>query len=621
MKELTNANLFFHSNGLNKINKEWFEKAQYALNPSNMKSWATGIRFSQIPDLIISHLKPALLNSYIDQAKSSGELDGSLFDKYYFIPCTDEKGNIRNLSLSPDVSPYVDQHLRNYMIDFLDRENLWEDAVKWYWNNSMTWTLEAMSREFCLGAQARMSEKTWSKVYSKTLCYAGSERFNEMFDIYAQNFVALFMRDFRAKHLEPTHFNLATFEEFLGLNSTSRGLQSILQPRIENERMMYLTTLSRATYQQLRKAVAIVDFPYDDTKIWPSASLETLSGSSKGEAVLKVERDENHGVLKKLIQDMNDETVDVMDSICHLWLKKSQSHQMKILIRADDILDLRGLRKQKNGQGQRGGYKSEWRERIANHMNILDHLWINSAKVASSLVEEKAFIISKLKDFQQVDSQGEYTWEVRPGDPLLQDMLEGKRQTALLSKKTLELDPYRQSYEKRAARYFSWLWRSRQSRAQYLKPIRVPTLLEAIHLEYKKSRSAKIIERFEKMLDVLKDKGIIANWQYDRVYENGRDWLELKLVVEPPQAIIDQYAKIKLPTKNTSKPLKSDRGPISNLGAQLKKERLRRRLTQMQAAEEIGIDQTTVSKLELERRTPDYHTARRIQQWFAKSSY
>lgn len=539
MKELTNANEYYGI-GLKKLDQEWFQKAHNALNPSNMKSWTTGIRFSQIPDLIISHLKPALLNTYINQAKSSGELDRSLFDKYYFIYCTDEKGNIRNLSLSPDVSPYVDQHLRNFMMDLFDRENVWEDAVKWYWNNSMTWTIESMSREFCLGAQARMSERTWSKVFSKTLCYAGPTRFNEMFDIYAQNFVALFMQSFQTRYLGLSHFSLATFEEFLGLNSPTRGLQSILQPKIENDRMTYLTTLSRAMYQQLRKAVAIVDFPYDDTKIWPSASLETLSGSSKGEAVLKLGRDENVNVLQKLTLDMNDETVDVMDSICHLWLKKSQTHPTKILIRADDILDLRGLRKQKNGQGQRGGYKSEWRERIANHMDILDHLWIDPAREASPHGEEKAFIISKLKGSQQVGSQGEYTWEVRPGDHLLREMQEGKRQTAWLSKKVLELDPYRQPYEKRAARYFSWLWRSRQSRAQYLKPIRVPTLLEAIHLEYKKSRSAKVIERFEKMLDVLKDKGIIANWQYDRVYENGQDWLDLKLVVEPPQAIIDQ---------------------------------------------------------------------------------
>lgn len=384
--------------------------------------------------------------------------------------------------------------------------------------------------------------------------------------------------------------------------------------------MTYLTTLSQAMYQQLRKAVAIVDFPYSDSKIWPSANLETQSGSSKGKAVLKVGRDENLSVLEKFPLGMNDETVDVMDSICHLWLKKAQSHQTRILIRADDILDLRGLRKQKNGQGQRGGYKSEWRERIANHMDILDHLWISPDKEGSPLDEEKAFIFSQLKDFQQVGSQGEYTWEVRPGDPLIREMQEGKRQTALLSKRVLELDPYRQSYEKRASRYFSWLWRSRQSRAQYLKPIRVPTLLEAIHLDYKTSRSAKIIERFEKVLDVLKDKGIIAHWQYDRVYKNGRDWLDLKLVVEPPQAIFDQYAKIKSPTKYPAKTLQSDKMMLFGIGPQLRNERLRRRLTQMQAAEEIGIDQTTVSKLELERRSPDSQTARKIEQWLQKSS-
>lgn len=604
MKELTNTNYFEQSQ--TRFNPEWLDKAQYALNPTNLKSWTAGVRFSSITDKIVAHLKPALLNSCLEKIKNHPEEHdhNSLLQKYYFIYCADERGNIRNLSFSPDVNQYVDQHLRNFMIDYLDRENGWEDAVKWYWNNSLTWTLEAMSQEISTGTQARMPERTWAKAYSKTLCYASPERFNQMFDIYAQNFVGLFMQSFHKKYLGTNQCCLTIFEEFLGLDSSPQSLKSILQPRVNYERISYITTLSQAMYQQLRKAVAIVDFSVKDTKIWPSASLWTPSGSSSGDALLKLST-----------TGMNDETVDVMDSICHLWLRKANMQEAKIEINADDILELRGLRKQKNGLGQRGGYKNEWRERIAAHMGILDHLWIKPQEDSVAAPEAKAFIIRQ-RNNQKENSKGDYTWEVRPGDPLIRDLQEGKRQTALISKRVLELDPYRQSYEKRAARYFSWLWRSRQSRTQYLEPIRVATLLEAINLEYNKSRSAKVIERFEKMLDILKDKGIIANWQYDQVYRNGREWLDLKLVVEPPQTIIDQYAKIRSSGKNPTTKGISKVVPLPYTGDQLKQERLRRCLTQLQAAEEIGINQTTLSKLELGRRNPDYRTVQKLQRWF-----
>ncbi len=618
MKEFTNANgAYLGSPGLN---QEWLEKAQYALNSSNLKSWTAGIRFSQVPDMITSHLKSALLNSYLNSiTQRLGEMDRDLLHKAHVIYCTDDRGNIRDLSLSPDVSERVDQHLCRFVMDLLDQGNVWEDAVRWYWNNSVIWTLEAMSQEFEQRTLSCMSERTWSKVYSKTLCYANAERFNSLFDIYAKNFVDLYLQSLQKEYLGPSRYSLVFYEEFLGLNAPAVGVQSILRPRMIKEKTSYLTTFSMAVYHQLRKAVATQEFTLHDNRIWLSANLETPSGSSSGRAIFKSENDLLINSCQELTKGMNDETADVMDSICHLWLKKSTSSQEKIMIHADDILDLRGLLRQKNGHGQRGGYKAEWRDRIAAHMDLLNRLWINPDGINSFTLEEKAFIISKSKNSPEAGSKGDYAWEVRPGNPLVRDLQKGKRQTSILSKRVFELDPYRQAYEKRAARYFSWLWRSRQSRGHYLEPIRIPTLLNAIHLEYQRSRSAKIIERFEKMMDALKDKEIIAGWQYDRIYRNGQDWLDLKLVVEPPQAIIDQYAKIKSGTKPI-KPPKSAGVSLNNLGEQLRKERLRRRLTQMQAAEAIGIDQTTVSKLELGRRSPDFQTARKIQQWFTTAS-
>lgn len=597
---------------VNGINQEWLDKAQYVLhNPQILRSWLRGLRNSLIPDVILSHLKPTLLNAYLNTALRQMEGQNSmLWQRPHFIFCTDEKGNVRNLSLSPDVNQHVEEYLRKYIVDLFDRENFWEDAVRWYFNNSVVWTLEAMTLEHGKG----ISSQSWANVYSKTLCYAGEKRFYNMFDIYAKNFVDLFMKDFPVGCRDGDADNLVFFEEVLGLNEKGTGYLINLELEVAKEKPSYLTTFSMANYQQLRKVIATQSFNQEENN-WPCASLQTPSGSSQGYAQLRMQEG-SALVVGELLEGMNDETVDVCDALCHLWLKKGPAQTDKIVIHADDILEIRGLRKQKNGQGQRGGYKREWRERIEKHLNILDHLWIAEDFSASP---EKAFIVAREKIDQKKGKEREYAWEVRPGDILLRDLQGGRRQTALLSEKVLELDPYRQSFEKRAARYFSWLWRNRQYRVQYLNPIRVTTLLDAVQMEYTKSRGAKTIERFEKMLDVLKDKQIIASWQYDKSYEKIKEWADLKIVVEPPQIIMDQYAKIKSTNKNTKR-MKPEESLPPDLGEKLKKERLKRRLTQLQAAEQIGIAQTTLSKIELGRRKPDQRTLYKLLQWLSIST-
>ena len=71
-------------------------------------------------------------------------------------------------------------------------------------------------------------------------------------------------------------------------------------------------------------------------------------------------------------------------------------------------------------------------------------------------------------------------------------------------------------------------------------------------------------------------------------------WLTWKIQVEPPQAVMDQYAGIK--PREPRKPSIPARGGIDP--EQIKKLRLQNGLTQMQAAEEIGISQSLISQLE-----------------------
>ena len=86
----------------------------------------------------------------------------------------------------------------------------------------------------------------------------------------------------------------------------------------------------------------------------------------------------------------------------------------------------------------------------------------------------------------------------------------------MLSAKALVYDPYRQRWEKRLARYLSYQWRCRAHNDNYLQPLRVATLLEAVGVKGELRYPARIREHLERTLDVLQRDRIIATWQYDR---------------------------------------------------------------------------------------------------------
>ena len=303
---------------------------------------------------------------------------------------------------------------------------------------------------------------------------------------------------------------------------------------------------------------------------------------------------------------------------------------MFVQVTADQILRLRGLQEQKNGKGKRGGYKREWKERIAGHIDILHNTWIatsqqtsryyskNSRKVEQN--EQKHRVILLADPATGGEAANKFQWLLRPGDLLAAHLKGSWRQTALLSQKILQLDPYRQAYEKRIARYFSWLWRSRQRKALYLEPIRIKTILDSICMNYQDARAAKVVERFEKMMDTLLDLGIINAWQYDGINVKWRDWLDCKIIVEPPAEIIQHYEKISSRSPKSKIDRKNGSQKFEISSEAFRAERLRRKMTQMQAAEQIGVHQTTISKLENGYIPNDKKIIQKIRKWMLEGA-
>ncbi|HEX5505960.1 MAG TPA: helix-turn-helix transcriptional regulator, partial [Thermomicrobiales bacterium] len=164
----------------------------------------------------------------------------------------------------------------------------------------------------------------------------------------------------------------------------------------------------------------------------------------------------------------------------------------------------------------------------------------------------------------------------------------------------LKYDPYRQTWEKRLARYLSWQWRTKARNSDYLRPYRVATLLDAVGKEVYARRPSRTRERLEQALDTLQRDEVIAAWQYDRWDEAATErhgwaerWLEATVLIEPPEVVREQYRGLERPAPARERAALPE-GPAERL----KQRRQELGLSQLQAAERLGISQTYFSLLE-----------------------
>ena len=162
-------------------------------------------------------------------------------------------------------------------------------------------------------------------------------------------------------------------------------------------------------------------------------------------------------------------------------------------------------------------------------------------------------------------------------------------------------DPYRQTWEKRLARYLSYQWRCRAHNGDYLQPFRVATLLDAAGAELDRRDPARTRARLEKALDTLLQDRVIAAWQYDRWEEHlvtrrgwAPHWLQTTILIEPPESIRGTYQRLAR-HETTAQPALP--APAS-LDERLKRHRKALGLTQLQAAEQLGISPSYLNRLE-----------------------
>lgn len=400
-----------------------------------------------------------------------------------------------------------------------------------------------------------------------------------------------------------------------------------------------------AIYHRFREKLAFQDFGISESEPWPTANLTTES--KKLQAVAHVRPDpqkvepflSNEELVKwpekmaEYVMSMNDLSADVLDIITASWLEKAE-HALDIApLKADDFLELRGLKEQKSGSGRRCGYKNRLRKEIASQIEILNSTWItvfemevaNPTKGKKRIRKEKwrgesrAIVVSsvfgKVKD--KTDSVDPYIWSIRPGDVFAKFLFGPGRQTALLSQKALHYNPKSQKWEKRLARYLAYQWKARSQGKNYLQAFSVKTLLEAVDTKLNTKHPLRTRERLEKALNTLEADSVISGWQYEKVDESivgnkgwGDLWLNWNILIEPPQMIIEKYWE--------KKALPAPSAPLPKLSKCMIEFREAWELTQMQAAEEIGISPATYCKIENGGRNIRKNTRKKVEKWLNK---
>ncbi len=425
----------------------------------------------------------------------------------------------------------------------------------------------------------------------------------------------------------------------------------------------HFAVFSPLEFQQLREAIVNPkSFERAEDSPWPVSRLGR--GATRGQAVLRPPAaDEQQELLPpeaveawaaemwRQRNELTDLDADALDALSAIWLWQAEDPRDGAFAGVDDLLELRGIKKKSGGpHGRRGGYEPEQRADMLRALHHIQNIWLDMAEVevfeetprrgkrkrVKKQVQSRAFVVTDRMGQMRLDGHIEVErFRFVPGEIFARFLLGAGRQWALLSAKALGYDPYRQTWEKRLARYLSWQWRIRAKDETYFQPYRVETLLERAGEKLNQTKPGRTKERLEKALDQLRADGVIAGWQYDRfddwfvgLTRKGwaKAWLRATVVIDPPDVVVDEYEKIRgsgeLAEGRTRLRGLASRGSLpaadqKDLGALVKERREQLGLSQSRAAEAIGVSQATISRLEGGRSKPDDTVKELLTKWLS----
>jgi DNA-binding XRE family transcriptional regulator len=422
-----------------------------------------------------------------------------------------------------------------------------------------------------------------------------------------------------------------------------------------------LVTMASLIYQVARETVSKNTFQQVEGIPWPTALFQ--KGNSHGEIQLRPismddldqlmlppEKVEEFAVrMWEQREELSDLDADVLDVLSHIWLEQVTSPKDWAYADVDKLASLRGIQKQKKSDGKEGAYPKGTRVALLKALTHIQNLWLNvgqmevyegdnydgrKRKTIKRDVQSRAFMISDRVGQLRIDGfMDVHSFRFQPGALFGAYLYGPGRQTALLSAKAIQYDPYRQKWEKRLARYLSWQWRVQARRSDYLRPYRVVTLLEAIGGEFFANRPTRTRERLEKALDLLQADEVIADWYYDRWDEKDAEmaswfevWKKATILIKPPEGIINLYKSIERPQQTVlglegpvisqaGRGLKARGADNVSIAELIKNRRKKLGLSQLSVANILEVNQGYLSRVERGQYKPSQDIMDRILHW------
>lgn len=403
----------------------------------------------------------------------------------------------------------------------------------------------------------------------------------------------------------------------------------------------YLAVLNHQVFHSLRGIIAQRAFADTEYSPWPTARLASDTGHVElrpleydqqlgwiNTGLPSTEAGPHAALIHKMWQQraaFSDLDADVLDLLSALWIQQAFSPSCDAVADVDQLLALRGLQQKLGGQGRRGGYEPEQREAMVSAVSRVQNLWIRLAEKAvhvegatqRQVRQSRAFVVSDYEGWLSGD--GEITvrrFLFRPGSLLARFLLGPGRQIALLSAQALRYNPHNCFWEKRLTRQFSWLWGIRAEQHGSGSQHKVGALLESVGMNPQSRMPLRTRERFEAALDRLQLDGVIAGWQYEKWDETKlprrgwlSHWLRASLIVEPPDEVQQYYMD-----RWTNG--EGQRGDVqSTFGEDIRRHRLRIGMTQLQAAEQLGVHQAHLSRMERNEARPSESLQQKARAW------
>lgn len=346
----------------------------------------------------------------------------------------------------------------------------------------------------------------------------------------------------------------------------------------------HIESNSDALIYQLRDAISKNTFQQSLSLNAPYPTVKIMD-KKKVKAVAQLRADDNEelgltkeelGIWENLIGEaitsMDDLTSDIFDIISYVWMKKADHPDAMIDFHSDDVLSLRQLQGRFNGKNSSVTYRKKQREEVMKRIAALAAIWVRlDENDELELVDRRKHV--ELNDYKsgkfkrlflmdnitvlydrQDNPVGIYECSIKPGQILANYLYGSTNSVGYLSLKALEYNPEKEKYHKRLTRYLSWQWRIRKSKRDFLRPYSIggeKGLLSVMEYKVESRYASRTKDGFEKVLNTLKDDGVIGNWEYEGGIDEtivGRKkgwlesyWLNLKVVIHPPDPVLDHY--------------------------------------------------------------------------------